>query len=270
MGDGRYLIRAEVLVMKKLFALLLVLAMLLGCAAFAEAVDYVGTWVLTGVEAEALGMQMGPDMLQVSGMDFTMTLNADGTAVLNAAGEEEAGNWTATETGVSLTDASGVTDVLVYQDEILVMEQDGTAMMFTREGAAPAIADAPAAAVLANVDPKAFEGQWLLTKASMMGMEFPAESLGMYMALMLSEGSGNFGTTDDNGELVSAEITYTVSEVEGVGTALDVIVTDAETGESAVMMTLNMQSDGSLVYNLDMDGMVIAYVFTAVTEEAAE
>lgn len=254
--------------MKKLLSLLLALAMLLGCTAFAEGVDYTGTWVLTGIEA--MGMQMGPNALQANSMDFTMTLNADGTAVLTAMGEAENGTWVLTETGISITDATEMTMNVVYQDEVLVVEESGQKMMFTREGAAPAIADAPAATILANVDPKEFEGQWLLTKTSMMGMEFPAESLGVYMALVLSEGSGIFGSTDDNGELVSTEITYTVSEVEGVGTALDVVVTDAETGESAVLMTLNMQSDGSLVYNLDMDGLVIAYVFTAVTEEAAE
>ena len=253
--------------MKKLLSLVLTLAMLLGCVAFAEGVDYTGTWVLTGAEAD--GIQMGPSMLAMVGLDMKMTLNADGSMTMATMGLEEVGTWTATEAGIAINDGVDTLEV-VYQNEILVMEDEGATMMFTREGAAPAIADAPAATVLANVDPKAFEGQWLLTKASMMGMEFPAESLGLYMALVLSEGSGIFGSTDDNGELVSTAITYTVSEVEGVGTALDVIVTNVETGETTVVMTLNMQSDGSLVYNLDMEGMVITYVFTAVTEEAAE
>lgn len=251
--------------MKKFLSLLAALVMLLGCTAVAETVvDYTGTWVVTGLEAE--GVQMGASMLSAFGMDITMTLNADGTAQLVAAGEVEDGAWVVNETGVAVTDASGTTMNAVYRDEMLVIEQEGMAMLLTREGAAPAVAEEPAATVLANVDPAAFEGQWLLTSASMMGMDFPAESLGLYMAMVLSEGSGIFGTTDENGEMISTGVTYTVYESEGVGTALDINVLDPETGVETVMMTLNMQSDGSLVYNLDMEGMVISYVFTAVVE----
>ena len=256
--------------MKKLLSLILALAMLLGCVAFAEGVDYTGTWVVTGLVVEELGMKMGPNALQQAGMDATMTLNADGTAVLTFEGEAEDGAWVANENGVAITDASATTMNAVYQDEMLILEEAGQKMMFTREGAAPAIAEEEAPTILANVDPKEFEGQWLLTKANLMGMDFPAESLGLYMALMLSEGSGVFAGTNENGELVASEITYTVEEEEGVGTVMVVLVTNAETGETAVLMTLNKLSDGTLVYNYEEAGMVIAYVFSMVTEEAAE
>lgn len=53
--------------MKKFLSLLLAAMMLLGCVAFAEDVNYVGTWMLTG--AMASGIQMGPSMLALVGLD---------------------------------------------------------------------------------------------------------------------------------------------------------------------------------------------------------
>lgn len=241
--------------MKKLLSLLLALAMMLGCVAFAESVDYTGTWVLTGVEIP--GVSMGPSMLAMSGMEITMTLNADGTAVLTAAGEEEVGNWTATETGVSLTDASGVTDALVYQDEMLVMEQDGARMMFTREGAAPAIVEDAEPVAQANVDPASFEGQWLLSKVSMMGMNFSAEDLGMYMAFVLSEGKGIMGTNEsEDGSIVTAEVVYAVAEAEGIGTALTIVPVLEEGAEDEEPLVLFMSQNGELFVSQDGASMI--------------
>ncbi len=251
--------------MKKLFALLLALAMLLGCAAFAEAVDYVGTWVLTGIEAN--GIQMGPSMLSAMKMEMTMTFNADGTAVLKAQSEEaEDGKWAATETGVSLTDASGVTDVLVYRDEMLLIEQEGAAMMFTREGAAPAVAEESGIAVLANVDPKEFEGWWMLTELSMMDMELPAESLGMYMALKLSEGGGIIMVKEGEDEPTNAPVAYVISEVEGVGTVAVVSVVNEEAGLAEEVLRLSLRSDGKLVQKTVEGDVSVTFIFTRIAE----
>lgn len=252
--------------MKKLLSMLLALAMLLGCVAFGEGVDYTGTWVLTG--AEASGVQMGPSMLEMIGMDMTMILNADGTVTLTMMGLEESGTWVATENGVAITDATETLEA-IYQNDMLLMEQAGALMMLTREGAAPAIAEEEGPAVLSGVDPAAFEGQWLLTTATVMGMEMSVDSLGVYMALVLSDGSALFGTTDENGELVTEEVSYTVTEVEGAGTVCTIIGQDETTGEVVEVLALNMLDDGRLLWSLDMDGMVVEYYFTKQVEETA-
>ncbi len=245
--------------MKKLLSLLLALAMLLGCTAFAEGVDYTGTWVLTGAEYE--GVQMGPSALAAIGLDMTMVLAADGTLTLTTMGMEEAGTWVATETGIAITDEAETLDVL-YQNDMLVLEESGSLMMLTREGAAPAIAEATGPVALAGVAPEAFEGQWLMTHVSFMGMELTAEDMGIYMALVLTEGAGLLGTTDENGEAIAENITYTISEVEGVGTMIE--IASAQAAEESVL-SLCMAEDGTLY--LEESGMFM--FFTKQVEETA-
>lgn len=247
--------------MKKLLSLLLSVAMLLGCVAFAEGVDYTGTWVLTGAEAD--GVQMGPSTLALVGMDMKVTLNADGTAVLSAMGMEDAGTWVVTETGVSLTDASDVTNVMNYRDDMLVMEDAGAVMMFTREGAAPAIAESTGPVAQANVDPAAFEGQWLLTKVNMLGMEMPADAMGMYMAFVFADGTGILGdNSTEDGSIQTVNVVYTVEEIEGTGTALNVALEGAADEEP---LYLFMAEEGYLF--VSEEGVYM--VFEKQVEEAA-
>ena len=89
--------------MKKLLSLLLVLAMMLGLTAFAEAtVDYTGVWTLNRVETP--GMTMDMSMLAQLGMNMTITINADGTMVMTTLGVDENGTWAVTGTGISIAD----------------------------------------------------------------------------------------------------------------------------------------------------------------------
>lgn len=250
--------------MKKILSLMLALAMMLGCVAFAEGVDYVGTWVLTGAESD--GVQMGPSTLAAIGMDMKVVVNADGTVTLSMMGMEEGGTWAATENGIAITDSTETVEI-AYQNEMLLMNQSGVNMMLTREGAAPAIVEAEGATALAGVDPAAFEGQWLLTTANVMGMEMPVDGLGLYMALVLSQGDALFATTDDNGEIVTEQVSYTVAEVEGVGTVCTIIGQDSATGEIVEVLDLKMLSDGRLNWSLDMDGLIVEYYFTKQVAE---
>lgn len=254
--------------MKKLFSLVLALTMLLGCVAFAEGVDYTGTWVLTGAEAE--GVQMGPSMLAMIGLEQSMTINADGTLVMTTVvpgseNLEEAGTWTVTENGIALIDAEQTIEV-VYQNEMLVISEEasGATLMFTREGAAPAIAEATGPVAQANVDPEAFEGQWLLTKVSLMGMDMPAEQMGMYMAFVLADGAGLVGDNDtEDGSIQTANVVYTVAETEN-GTALSVVPEDAENPEEEALV-LFLSEEGYLF--VSEEG--VSMVFEKQVEEAA-
>lgn len=250
--------------MKKLLSLLLALAMMLGCAALAEGVDYTGVWVLTGIEAE--GVQMGSDMLTMLGMSMTATLNEDGTAVLMMNEEAENGTWTLTETGVAIADATGVSMDVLYQDEMMIIAQDGMKLMLTREGAAPAVAAKEAATVLAGVDPVAFEGDWVLTSANFLGMDMPAEAMGLYMELVLAGGSCTFVTTEEEGEVLSIPASYAVNEVEGVGTVMSVKMVDEESGQEEELLALTMMSDGTLCCAIEEEGLSISYIFSIKAE----
>lgn len=248
--------------MKKLLSLILALAMLLSCVAFAEGVDYTGTWVLTGAEAD--GIQMGPSMLAMVGLDMTMTLNVDGSMTMATMGMEEAGTWAATATGIAIND-DGVDPLeVVFQNEILVMEDEGATLMFTREGAAPAVADSTGPVAQANVDPEAFEGQWLLTKVSLMGMDMPADQMGMYMAFVLADGAGIVGDNDtEDGSIQTANVVYTVAETEN-GTALSVVPEGAENPEEEALV-LFLSEEGYLF--VSEEG--VSMVFEKQAEEAA-
>ena len=250
--------------MKKILSLLLALAMMLGCVAFAEGVDYVGTWVLTGAESD--GVQMGPTTLAAVGMDMKVVVNADGTVVLSMMGMEEGGTWAATENGIAITDSAETVEI-AYQNEMLLMNQSGVTMMLTREGAAPAIAEAEGPTALAGVDPVAFEGQWLLTTANFMGVEMSAETVGVYMALVLSQGQALFATNDENGEIVTDQMSYVVTEVEGVGTVCSIADQDETTGETMEVLALNLLDDGRLVWRMELEGMVMEYYFTKQVAE---
>lgn len=250
--------------MKKILSLLLALAMMLGCVAFAEGVDYVGTWVLTGAESD--GVQMGPSTLAAIGMDMKVVVNADSTVTLSMMGMEEGGTWAATENGIAITDSTETVE-LPYQNEMLLMDQSGVTMMLTREGAAPAIAEAEGPTALAGVDPVAFEGQWLLTTANFMGVEMSAETVGVYMALVLSQGQALFATNDENGEIVTDQMSYVVTEVEGVGTVCSIADQDETTGETMEVLALNLLDDGRLVWRMELEGMVMEYYFTKQVAE---
>lgn len=250
--------------MKKLISMFLVLAMLLGCTALAEGANCTGVWVLTGAEAE--GVQMGPDMLAMFGMSMTATLNEDGTAVLTMNEEAENGTWMLTETGVAIANATGVSMDALYQDEMLIIAQDGIKLMLTREGAAPAVAAKEAAAVLAGVDPVAFEGAWVLTSVNFLGVDMPAEAMGMYMELALAGGSGTFVTMEEEGEVLSIPVSYAVNEVEGVGTVMSVNMVDEESGQAEELLALTMMSDGTLCCAIEEEGLSIACIFARKTE----
>lgn len=255
--------------MKKLLAMLLALAMMLGCTALAETVvDYTGTWVLTGAEAE--GILMGPSMLSMLGLDMTLVVAEDGTVIMTTTGMAETGTWALTENGIAISDETDTLE-FVYQDESLVTEQQGAVMMLTREGAAPAvIEETTESAVLANVDPLAFEGAWLLTSANAMGMDFTADQMGVYVAFVLAGGEGIYGESNAEGGVDQYPILYTVTEVEGTGTVLELLYAGEDVEEPVTLLVLTMLDDGRLVYVMDQDGMTITYYFTLQVEEAAE
>ena len=254
--------------MKKLLSLVLVLAMLLGCTAMAEAVDYTGVWVLTG--AETAGVQAGPTMLAALGVDMTLVVSEDGTVTLTDMGVTEYGVWTVTENGISISDETETLEA-IYVNDMLVMEQGGALMMLTREGAAPAVnEETQLGGVLANVDPAAFEGQWLLTGASLMGMEFTADMMGVYIAFVLSNGQGIYGESNAAGGVDQYPIIYTVTEVEGAGTVLELLYAGEDVEEPVTLLVLTLLDDGRLVYVMDQDGITLTYYFTLQVEEAAE
>lgn len=244
--------------MQRLFSALLALAMLLSCTAMAAAVDYTGKWVLTGMQYN--GVQFGPNGLADFEISMKMALFADGTMTFTTSDETETGTWRASATGIFINLGDGE-EQLTYADGVLTLEDDGLQEMFTREGAAPAIDDTPKQLVFqSNVKPSAFEGTWTVAEIRMLGASLSLSEIGMEIKLELSGGQC-MGTIAYDGDRQTATMSYTVKEVQGVGTVLTIAGAGQILPASSTDSQLNLLSDGRLYLKESMEGEKMEYFF---------
>lgn len=229
-----------------------------------DAASYVGVWVMTGMVIE--GVEMSPDTMAMFGMALTMTLNADGTCVVDGMGATDSGTWQATANGVAITDPTETLE-FTYANDMLIMDDGRTQMLLTREGAAPAITEAAEPVAMSGVPAEAFEGKWTLATAVLFGMELTAEEAGTFIDLDLLAGKGIYTEKEAMSEALALPITYTVTEAEGEPTVLTLIYQDETMEEPAELMTLNMLDDGRLSYVMNLEGIEVGYFFEPVVEE---
>ena len=172
--------------MKKLFAVIIALAMLLTVAAFADAADIAGDWYLT--EIVMSGTSMSPGDL---GMSMSITLNADGSAeavaVIPGQGENKAsGTWDVNGDVVTLTLDGSPQDFTYADGKLSAANVGGVDMILTKDAPAGE-AYAPAAAKGdAAIDE--YVDRWVAVKVGAQGTYVPAEMLGS----MLGGEVGNF------------------------------------------------------------------------------
>lgn len=221
--------------MKKTFAALLILSMLLTAVAVAEAADVTGTWYL--VELNLDGTVFNPaDM----GMDVTIELREDGTATMSYTEGSSEGTWTLENGELSVVDDSGIPQAFTLQDGKLVtqMDEDGF-MIFGRE---PAEGDSftPAAPVQAAEED--FAGTWTAEKIGMDGTYYPASMLDENGITATIEGT----TITLNGYMFSDTA---VVLVYGDG-QMSIASTEDESG-MAMGMTAQLLEDGMLALVLD-------------------
>lgn len=196
--------------MKKLMALMLAL-MMMGCAALGEAADYADTWVLTMLETPEMKMDMA--LLKQLGMGMTMTLNEDGTMYTDTMGVKEEGTWVVTETGIAITDDEETLQI-AYVNDMLRIEDDGAAMLLTREGAAEEAA--PAATSAEGVDFVA--GYWVLDSVQVMGFTMDAEAMQMQAYMELYDDGTCLLVQDEEmqyGTWTKTETGLTTTDAEG-------------------------------------------------------
>ncbi len=239
--------------MKKLLAVLLALAMLLGCTALAEtaaAVDYTGWWTLTGIEM--MGVTVDPTQLS---MNMNIVLYEDGSCEMIMTGEEtEQGVWAVIEGGVAVTDASNVTmNLMLREDGALTMEQSGMTMVFTAE----AYSMPQAGLTLAD-----FEGAWKLSYVEYMGQFLQLEDLGMEIDVTITGDKGQMVITDAEGAL-SNDGVCELAEEEGVGSVLYFMFTDPATGEQdgSGVMLMKFSAEELVWYTWDETGNELFYCF---------
>lgn len=226
--------------MKKLFSVLVVLIMVLCASALAE--DLSGAWYLNeGIMGE---LSINPAAM---GMDITIELNADGTAVVTSsygaeAGDQQKGTWDATESGVAITTDSDTIE-LKLQDGKLRLEMDAESIMvFGREKIEPIALPA----VLAAESEDIFLGSWKATNVSMMGMIMPAETAGMAMSMVVEPGKATIDSGDGAPEVMEAAFA-------------DGAMALTKDGEPTGRLVLN--DDGSISIEVDLgeDSMMAIY-----------
>ena len=226
--------------MKKLLSVLLVLAMLLGACALAETVDLTGEWYLTEL---AMGdTSVDPSAL---GMNITITLNGDGTAVLvSTYGDEEEtqeGTWAQTEAGVEVVTGENPTALLLEDGKLkLYMGEEG-AMIFGREKTeAPAL---PAAVAAESED--AFLGTWKITSVSMMGLVVPAEVAEINVTMTVEAGKVTLLSGEEPQEIPT--------------TFADGVLTASEPDMGEIKLSLCEDGTVSLEVSMGEAGQMIMY-----------
>ena len=209
--------------MKKTLTVIVALMMIavLSCGAVAE--DVTGEWY-----AEVYGMVM------------KMTVNADNTYVLEAAGDSAPGTWELDGANLIVDKGTETESLFTYDAAAQTLDMAGE-MLFTRtaiEAWAPAAVRAEAA--LAD-----FEGIWTAQRVDAFGAVLPVNDAGVFM---------DAGIVGENTSLTVTFIDTENFEGEAVleGNTLTLTVPAKDEYSEAQVFTANALEDGSIAITMDL------------------
>ncbi len=223
----------------------------MGNFAVAQSDDLTGTWYAKSMSDGTVEYAMAD-----IGRDMSMTLNADGSAVMSATGEEDqVGTWERTETGLTWIGDNVTLDIIKNEEGTLLAEEQGTTILFSREAPQVFTPGEPVAAKSIA----AFAGHWKGIKISMLDTVMSSALVSNELSLSIE------------GETVNGTFTYlstgygTDSAFTSVGTFSDGIVT--LTGENMDGYTLKIYDTGLLaLQSPETYGAIIFYFEPVVTE----
>ena len=209
--------------MKKILTAIVTLMMLAVLACGAAAEDVTGEWY-----AEVYGMVM------------KMTVNADNTYVLEAAGDAAPGTWELDGANLIVDKGTETESVFTYDAAAQTLDMAGE-MLFTRtaiEAWAPAAVRAEA--VLTD-----FEGIWTAQRVDAFGAVLPVDDAGVFM------------DADIAGVNVSLTVTFIDTEnFEGEavleGGTLTLTVPAKDEYSEAQIFTANALEDGSICITMEL------------------
>ena len=173
-----------------LAAVLLLSALFTGV--IAEESDFLGTWYLTGFEAE--GIFVSPSSM---GADVTMIFEESGIvhlrSVLMDDVGEDTGVWEASNGQVAVTDSTDYVMVFDVIDGQLVVEEDGMKMIFSKDELELEAFKAPP--VLTSVALRDFDGLWIGDSTEIDGIIIPLTIMGLEAELRIENGYVEFSAT---------------------------------------------------------------------------
>lgn len=208
--------------MKKILTVMMVMLLaLLACGAVAE--DVTGEWY-----AEVYGMVM------------KMTVNADNTYVLEAAGEAVPGTWEMDGANMIVDKGTETESVFAYDAAAQTLDMAGE-MLFTRN----AIEAWTPAAVRAEAALADFEGIWTAQRVDCFGALLPVDDAGVYM---------DAGIAGANVSLTVTFIDTENFEGEAVleGNTLTLTVPAKDEYSEAQVFTANALEDGSICITMEL------------------
>ena len=262
--------------MKKITALILAVMMACLLIPAMAAEDVTGTWYLKSMSQG--GQTMDASILSAMGMSGEITINEDGSLVINMFGTETKGTWTleGEKLAIVTTDegAESKVEATVANGELSLGDaESGTVMLFTRE--APAAGYVPAE-VITNARLEDFAGKWTVKYIGAQGMIFDIDSFTSFIAtLAASMGSEAEVEIPDIGSMMALEIegsTITIgsgderNSVEATYEDGKLTAKDEASGEAIV---LSIQEDGILAMEANYSGMlVVIYCIPAAAAEA--
>ena len=193
---------------------------------------YTGTWVASGVDEGDGVIKTQIDGMNVSDL-LSITINRDGSAVINNMGTETPGKWAEEAEGIELTPEGQPAISMALSGARMIVFEDGITIYFDRaaQGAQPT----PAPKV------SLFAGKWEATRYESMGYTFDIKMLfpdGGFL-LLYEDGTGQAALTKDYTE----EITWMEQEGELFISGSYVLsgpVYDETTGELSVFYGSNL------------------------------
>lgn len=238
--------------MKKAFAALLILSMLLSALAVAEAADVAGTWYL--VELQSEGQTLNPSDF---GMSMTLELKADGTVTATTSMDSEVGEgtWEANGDKVTVT-IDGTAEEFALADGKLTADQDGMTMVFSQE---EPTADTFAPAAPVQAEEADFAGTWTAERIGLEGQYYPVSILGADVTATIE------GTTITLDGFLFSNTSMPLEFADG---KLSFSGSDDESGVT-MGITASLLEDGMLALDLDA-GEQGAFTFYMSRAEATE
>ena len=233
--------------MKKLFSVSLVLMVLLGAlgsGALAESGEVTGVWYLNELSYDGITMSAAS-----IGLEFIMTLDADGSAlIVMTDAEDETGSWS-WEGGQLVVTSVGEPLVLTLVGGALhaVGEEGDSQMVFGREPAADE--SYQPAAMVTDALLEDFDGAWAAVLVDFGGVQLPVAALGLEMSLRIGEGVITMTYSE---ELTGEDARMRAVLQDGVLRGMPL---EAEEGEEAAL-SLTLHEDGVLSYATGDEGII--------------
>lgn len=227
--------------MKKTLSVLLLAALMLValCGAMAEAADVTGAWYAS-----------------VFGMTMTLTLNEDGSYLMEMIDEEpETGDWKLDGETLIMDEGTEAETTLVCDGTSMTLDLgEGLEVVFTRE---PIAAFEPSPA-RTDATLEEYAGEWVCTMLSTMGAQVSPDLMGVEMSMSI-DGEGVVMTLGMFEEPITVELTAAFAD----GALTLVFPSEYEGGEDNVF-TIQLLEDGSMSVETVMYEEAFTFYLSAV------